>query len=134
METKIIKADLNGSLDELLAPAAQVIKNGGLVVFPTETVYGLGGDATSSDAARKIYTAKGRPQDNPLIIHISDPADAEKYTYVTWGDSGNIGKRYRKQDEIGTPYCITFDFDSLNFIYHRLGYKPQEKGCSERMD
>ncbi|MBQ1260694.1 MAG: threonylcarbamoyl-AMP synthase, partial [Clostridia bacterium] len=54
--------------------------NGGLVVFPTETVYGLGADATSSEAARKIYSAKGRPSDNPLIIHISSPGEAEIYT------------------------------------------------------
>ena len=48
------------------------MKQGGLVAFPTETVYGLGGDALSQDAAKKIYTAKGRPSDNPLIVHIAD--------------------------------------------------------------
>ena len=62
--------------------AGQIIKNGGLVVFPTETVYGLGGNATDSSAAQKIYAAKGRPSDNPLIIHVSDPEDAELYTYT----------------------------------------------------
>ncbi len=59
--------------------AAQVIRNGGLVVFPTETVYGLGGDATSAASAKKIYAAKGRPSDNPLIIHIAAPEDAGTY-------------------------------------------------------
>lgn len=59
--------------------AAKIIRRGGLVVFPTETVYGLGGDATSADASKKIYEAKGRPSDNPLIVHISRPEDAEKY-------------------------------------------------------
>ena len=49
--------------------AACIIQTGGLVVFPTETVYGLGGDATNADASRRIYAAKGRPSDNPLIIH-----------------------------------------------------------------
>lgn len=62
--------------------AAEILKSGGLVVFPTETVYGLGGNALDSDAAKKIYAAKGRPSDNPLIIHISDPRDAEKYCFT----------------------------------------------------
>ncbi len=66
-----------------LRRAAAIIRTGGLVVFPTETVYGLGGDATNPDAAQKIYAAKGRPSDNPLIIHIEKPEDAEKYAYTT---------------------------------------------------
>ena len=65
-----------------LSRAAEIIKRGGLVVFPTETVYGLGGDATNPSAARKIYEAKGRPSDNPLIIHISSSEEAERYTYT----------------------------------------------------
>ena len=56
---------------ENIAKAAEIIKNGGLVAFPTETVYGLGGDATDPGAAHKIYAAKGRPSNNPLIIHIN---------------------------------------------------------------
>lgn len=52
--------------------AGQIISNGGLVAFPTETVYGLGGNALSPDASRAIYAAKGRPSDNPLIVHIAD--------------------------------------------------------------
>ena len=83
MITEIVK--INSLTDETcedLARAAEIIKRGGLVVFPTETVYGLGGDATNPDAARKIYEAKGRPSDNPLIIHISSPEEAEKYAYT----------------------------------------------------
>jgi len=81
MTTKIIKADVNDkSLDKKLKEAAEVISKGGLVVFPTETVYGLGADATNPAAALKIFEAKGRPSDNPLIIHIGEPTDAEKYT------------------------------------------------------
>ncbi len=76
-------ASLSDSDDAKIAKCAQIIKNGGLVVFPTETVYGLGGDGTNPDAARKIYKAKGRPSDNPLIIHISTPSEAEKYAYTT---------------------------------------------------
>ena len=62
-----------------LVRAGQCIREGGLVVFPTETVYGLGGDATQAQSACRIYAAKGRPSDNPLIIHIADPQDAEPY-------------------------------------------------------
>jgi L-threonylcarbamoyladenylate synthase len=53
------------------------------VAFPTETVYGLGADATDSSAAKKIYSAKGRPSDNPLIIHVANPEDAEKYAHTS---------------------------------------------------
>ncbi|MBR5505127.1 MAG: threonylcarbamoyl-AMP synthase [Clostridia bacterium] len=65
MNTKIITA-------ENITEAALCLKAGGMVVFPTETVYGLGGDAFSDDAVDKIYAAKGRPSDNPLIVHICD--------------------------------------------------------------
>lgn len=61
-----------------LEVAADILRKGGLVAFPTETVYGLGGDALNPDASRKIYAAKGRPSDNPLIVHIADEADLQK--------------------------------------------------------
>ncbi len=60
---------------EVIKKAGEILKNGGLVAFPTETVYGLGADGLNADAARKIYEAKGRPSDNPLIIHITNRAD-----------------------------------------------------------
>ncbi|HBZ02265.1 MAG TPA: threonylcarbamoyl-AMP synthase [Lachnospiraceae bacterium] len=63
---------LLGEDDKSISIAANIIKNGGLVAFPTETVYGLGGDALSGDSSKKIYAAKGRPSDNPLIVHIAD--------------------------------------------------------------
>ena len=66
-----------------LSRAAECIRSGGLVVFPTETVYGLGGNALDPSAASSIYAAKGRPSDNPLIIHVADPKDAELYTETT---------------------------------------------------
>ena len=80
--TDIIKVDLTTPETDKLSLAAQIIKSGGLVAFPTETVYGLGGNATDADAAKKIYTAKGRPSDNPLIIHIATPEDAELYAHT----------------------------------------------------
>lgn len=72
MKTKIVTIEV---LDEAsrsdLEAVASLIKAGGTVVFPTETVYGLGADAQNSEAIKKIFTAKGRPDDNPLIIHIA---------------------------------------------------------------
>ena len=62
-----------------LALAAAKIRAGGLVVFPTETVYGLGGNAMDPEAAGKIYAAKGRPADNPLIVHVASPEEADAF-------------------------------------------------------
>lgn len=79
-----VHAVLKNSPDALvIKQAAEIIRRGGLVAFPTETVYGLGADGTRDDAAHAIYRVKGRPADNPLILHIADPTDAEKYTYVS---------------------------------------------------
>ncbi len=71
MDTEIIKIDEENIDIGLINKAGQIIRAGGLVAFPTETVYGLGGDALNPDSGRKIYAAKGRPSDNPLIIHIA---------------------------------------------------------------
>ena len=72
MNTKLVKIeDTKQIKDEELAEAAQILRDGGLVAFPTETVYGLGANALDEAAAKKIYAAKGRPSDNPLIAHIS---------------------------------------------------------------
>ena len=82
MITTIVKIEDGDVLETKLKDPAEIIKNGGLVAFPTETVYGLGASALNEDAARNIYLAKGRPSDNPLIIHISKPEEAEKYCYT----------------------------------------------------
>ncbi len=83
MNTEIIKIENSDAKNKAeLARAADIIKGGGLVIFPTETVYGLGADATNAEAVKNIYVAKGRPSDNPLIIHIARPEDAELYTYT----------------------------------------------------
>ena len=82
MNTEIIKITDLSAQDADLSRAADVIRAGGLVAFPTETVYGLGGNATDDGAAKKIYAAKGRPSDNPLIIHIANPEDADRYAVV----------------------------------------------------
>lgn len=81
--------------EEALARAGEILRDGGLVAFPTETVYGLGGNALSAAAAEKIYAAKGRPSDNPLIVHIARfeemeplvreiPESAEKLAAAFW--------------------------------------------------
>lgn len=72
METQIRKINTEDFDNAELKEACEILKRGGLVAFPTETVYGLGGDALSLQAAEKIYAAKGRPSDNPLIVHIAD--------------------------------------------------------------
>ena len=78
METKrIVIEDRNHIKDEELKEAAGILRSGGLVAFPTETVYGLGGNALDEDAARKIYAAKGRPSDNPLIAQVSCVEEVE---------------------------------------------------------
>ena len=70
MRTQIIQVNEQNINQELIDQAGDIIKSGGLVAFPTETVYGLGGDALSPESSKKIYAAKGRPSDNPLIVHI----------------------------------------------------------------
>ena len=70
MDTKIIRMVEENIDRKAIELAGNIIKSGGLVAFPTETVYGLGGDALNSSSSKKIYAAKGRPSDNPLIIHI----------------------------------------------------------------
>ncbi len=81
METEVVKIDEN-NIDEkallALKRAGDIIREGGLVAFPTETVYGLGGDALNPLSSKKIYAAKGRPSDNPLIVHVANMEDLEK--------------------------------------------------------
>ena len=72
METRLVRIGKGeGNGEEALQEAARILRAGGLVAFPTETVYGLGANALDEAAAKKIYAAKGRPSDNPLIAHIS---------------------------------------------------------------
>lgn len=82
MKTELIKIDFTKPLSGQLTLPAEILAKGGLVAFPTETVYGLGGNALDADAAGKIYAAKGRPSDNPLIVHIAHPSEAAKYAHT----------------------------------------------------
>ncbi len=80
MVTEIFKVDYESHSE--LEKAAEILRSGGLVAIPTETVYGLGANALDKDACLSIFKAKGRPSDNPLIVHIADPRDAEKIAYT----------------------------------------------------
>ena len=139
METKVFVARDNYINDEELKEASAVIRSGGLVAFPTETVYGLGGDATNPEASRKIYAAKGRPSDNPLIVHIADfsqlrnivaevPQEAEKLAEAFW--PGPLTMILRKNEVI--PYETTGGLDTVAI---RMPSHPvaraflQDSGC-----
>lgn len=80
--------------DQELLEAAQIIRDGGLVAFPTETVYGLGANALDEKAAKKIYEAKGRPSDNPLIAHISCYEELEPLVTKIPQAGGKLARRY----------------------------------------
>lgn len=105
---------------EALAQAAAVLKRGGLVAFPTETVYGLGGDGLQKEASMKIYAAKGRPSDNPLILHISRreeltplvrcvPEKAERLMAAFW--PGPMTLIFEKSERV--PYETTGGLDTV---------------------
>ena len=119
MNTEIIRISDPAAQDPELARAAAVIRAGGLVAFPTETVYGLGGDGTDDNAAKKIYAAKGRPSDNPLIIHVAVPGDASRYA-VTNSTYERLAKAFMpgpltvilpKRDCI--PFSVTGGLDTV---------------------
>ncbi len=77
METRHCQTDPLCPDKEIIKQAAEILKNGGLVAFPTETVYGLGANGLDTSACRRIYEAKGRPSDNPLILHISQISELQ---------------------------------------------------------
>ncbi len=119
METII--ADMTHGIDgDMMAKAGQIIRQGGLVAFPTETVYGLGANGLDETASAKIYAAKGRPSDNPLIVHIarfSDleriaeqiPDSARKLADAFW--PGPLTMIFRKSPEV--PYGTTGGLDTV---------------------
>jgi L-threonylcarbamoyladenylate synthase len=79
-ETKLIKVSPSNPPDDLIQMAAEILRSGRLVAFPTETVYGLGADAFSPEAVKKVFIAKGRPADNPLIVHIAEYEQIKELT------------------------------------------------------
>jgi L-threonylcarbamoyladenylate synthase len=76
MQTAVLRVDPDAPQAQAVAQAAAVLRSGGLVAFPTETVYGLGANALDAAAVARIFAAKGRPANNPLIVHAAGPAEA----------------------------------------------------------
>lgn len=120
METKIRKIDKNQIDEEIIREAGALLKEGKLVAFPTETVYGLGADALQEEAARKTYEAKGRPSDNPLIVHIADYEDLRKIAVHIPAETailaahfwpGPLTMIFEKSDAV--PYGTTGGLDTV---------------------
>ena len=79
--------------DAAIAHAARLLRGGGLVAFPTETVYGLGADASNGKAVAGIFAAKGRPRFNPLIVHVTDFAEAERHAAFS-SDASRLAEQF----------------------------------------
>ena len=120
MNTQIYKIDSKAVDHQKMEEAAQLIRNGELVAFPTETVYGLGADALNPQASKKIYAAKGRPSDNPLIVHIAKfedleeiakevPQEAKKLADAFW--PGPLTMIVNKNEKV--PYETTGGMDTV---------------------
>jgi L-threonylcarbamoyladenylate synthase len=92
MATEILKVEPTAPDPDVIARAADVIRRGGLVAFPTETVYGLGANALDAGAVARIFDAKGRPGYNPLIVHVAD-ADAARELVTDWPDAAELAAR-----------------------------------------
>lgn len=94
MKTEIIKIDENVIDKEAIKRAGSIISAGGLVAFPTETVYGLGGDALNPASSKRIYEAKGRPSDNPLIVHVTNMEALEKIVLEVPDEARVLASRF----------------------------------------
>lgn len=107
--TKIYQIDKNKIDKEKMHEAGQLLMAGELVAFPTETVYGLGGNALDASASRKIYAAKGRPSDNPLIVHIADWDSLARIT-------ANIPEKAKKLADVYWPGPLTMIFSKSDAV------------------
>ncbi len=94
MHTEVLAVDANAPQPDRIARAAAVVRAGGLVAFPTETVYGLGALALDAAAVGRIFAAKGRPANNPVIVHIADPKEAVQVA-AEWPDAAErLARRF----------------------------------------
>ena len=111
MKTKVIEIESpQKPRDEELLEGARILREGGLVAFPTETVYGLGANALDEEAARKIYEAKGRPSDNPLIAHVS--AMEEVYPLLV----SQVSEKAKKLMDAFWPGPMTLIFPKSDLV------------------
>lgn len=94
MDTIVRRIERNNIEQKIIEEAGELLKQGKLVAFPTETVYGLGADALNEKAAEKIYAAKGRPSDNPLIVHIANMEALEKIVKTVPEEAYRIAEKY----------------------------------------
>lgn len=108
MQTEIFKITEKNK-EEVLNKAATIIKNGGLVVFPTETVYGLGANVFNEEALKKIFLAKGRPSDNPIIVHVCNKEQLKDL-------AKNISENQKKLMDAFWPGPLTIIFDKKESI------------------
>ena len=120
MKAEVVAMDAEHLDMEAIQKAGKILKEGGLVAFPTETVYGLGGNALDPKASMKIYAAKGRPSDNPLIVHIADIDDLAKITTEIPKGARILAEKYwpgpltmifQKSDAV--PYETTGGLDTV---------------------
>ena len=109
MNTIYAKTDPDDIDMSVIEKAGSIVKQGGLVAFPTETVYGLGADALCGASSKKIYEAKGRPSDNPLIIHIAELEDIYRIVKIVPPEALALAKRY-------WPGPLTMIFDKASIV------------------
>ena len=126
MQTEVIKLDRENMDLDALKRAGEIIKSGGLVAFPTETVYGLGGDGLHEESSRKIYEAKGRPSDNPLIVHVADMEHLEKIVKKVPKAVQEICDSLAKKPAV-VMICITCVDALLGTDMERICRKSEEK-------
>src|SRR6184192_4098979 len=116
----VVIVDPSSPDQSVIARAAEILRRGGLVAFPTETVYGLGANALDAEAVERIYAAKGRPAYNPLIVHVADesaarslvtdwPERASRVARAFW--PGPVTIVLRKRDVV--PDIVTAGLDSV---------------------
>lgn len=129
MQTVIKKIEPDNIDEKAMLEAAEVLQNGNMVAFPTETVYGLGANALDASASKKIYEAKGRPSDNPLIVHISNeeqlvplvreiPENAKKLMKAFW--PGPLTMIFKKSDIVPKGTTGGLDTVAIRMPNHKV--------------
>src|SRR5260370_41245462 len=94
MNTELLAVDSQAIDSSPIERAAEVLRRGGLVAFPTETVYGLGANALDANAVARIFEAKGRPANNPLIVHVADAGEAQRVVAVWPEAAARLAERF----------------------------------------